>query len=180
MCCVRAVTCNKDIYRKFLSFSEENLNLLPACMEKCLTVSDPWHTCNAEILLFKKFYMDGEAAYEGRESQTKEEKEAQLKKQKLDADTINNIDYKNIENLKVLEKLEENEDLSFVMAPLCKLRNHCYQIAAASLRVDFNRAFLFDQCNLINRLIEDLKREELNDFIFQSLIDVLRALKKDR
>ena len=85
---------------------------------------------------------------------------------RLDSEQILNIDYKNIEKLKVLEKLEEEEDKSFVMAPLCKLRNHCYQIASACLSARFSQEFLLDNCKLIERIIMDLSEIEKNDFIF--------------
>ena len=66
----------------------------------------------------------------------------------------------------MLEKLEEKEDKSFLMAPLCKLRNYCYTIAASSFRSNFSQPFLLMQCNILSRIIEDLKKNELNDFIF--------------
>ena len=103
--------------------------MLPQCIEKCLIISDAWHTCTSEILLFKKLFTDGEKYYEGEEPELRAEREEQEKRLKrLDSEQIQNIDYKNIERLKMLEKLEEKEDKSFVMAPLCKLRNHCYTI----------------------------------------------------
>ena len=99
---------------------------------------------------------------------------------RLDSEQIQNIDYKNIERMKMLEKLEEKEDKSFLMAPICKLRNHCYTIVASSFRNNFSQEFLLVQCSVLSRIIEDLKKNDLNDFIFQNLIDVLRSLKKDR
>lgn len=77
-----------------------------------------------------------------------------------------NIDYKNIEKIKILEKLEEKEDKSFVMAPMCKLRNHCYNIATSCLAACFSQGFLLEQCKLIERIIMDLSENEKNDFIF--------------
>jgi len=82
--------------------------------------------------------------------------------------------------MKMLEKLEEKEDKSFVMAPLCKLRNHCYTVAAACMRSSFSQAFLFENCNILHRIIEDLKNDSMNDFILQNLVDILRSFKKDR
>ena len=66
------------------------------------------------------------------------------------------------------------------MAPVCKLRNHCYTIIASAFRSSFSQQFLLEQCHILSRLIEDLKKNDQNDFIFQNLIDVLRSLKKDR
>lgn len=65
------------------------------------------------------------------------------------------------------------------MAPLCKLRNHCYSIAASCMLNNFNQTFMLSQCKLLKRIIEDLKMDERNDFIFQSLLDILRTIKKD-
>lgn len=163
-----------------MSFSDENLNLLPACLEKCLEVSDSWHTCTSEILLFKKLFVEGEKYYEG-ESQTERENREILEKKlkRLDSNAILNIDYKNIEKLKMLEKLEEKEDKSFVMAPLCKLRNYCYSVATACFKSCFSQQYLIQQCNILQRIINDLKMDDLNDFIFQGLIELLRTLKKD-
>lgn len=99
---------------------------------------------------------------------------------RLDSDAIQNIDYKNIERLKMIEKLEEKEDKSFVMAPLCKLRNHCYSIAASCIRSSFSQDFLVKECQILRRTIDDLKRNKMNDFIFQNLMTLFRSLKKDR
>jgi hypothetical protein len=44
MSCVQRVTEQKEIFMLFLSFSKENLNLLPSCLEKCFSISDQWHT----------------------------------------------------------------------------------------------------------------------------------------
>ena len=40
--------------------------------------------------------------------------------------------------MKMLEKLEEREDKAFSMAPLCKLRSHCYSIAASCMLNGFS------------------------------------------
>ena len=179
--CVKQVTDSKDVFRSFLEFSQENLELLPACLDKCFNLSDQWHSCTSEILLFKKLFIDGEKFYEGEDPEDKEKREALEKKMKrLDSDAILNIDYKNIERLKMLEKLEEKEDKSFVMAPLCKLRNHCYAIAASCFRNCFSQQFLLENCSILERLVADLQMDSMNDFIYLNLIDVLRQLKKDR
>ena len=94
----------------------------------------------------------------------REENERKLKR--LDSDLIQNIDYKNIERLTVQESLEDKEDMSFIMAPLCKLRNHCYTIAASCFKSCFSQQFLLNDCNLLYRIVEDLKMNNLNDFIF--------------
>ena len=79
----------------------------------------------------------------------------------------------------MLEKLEEREDKCFTMAPLCKLRNHCYSIATSFIRNGFNQQFLFEECKLLKRVIDDLMMDEKNDYIFQSLLEIIRAIKKD-
>ena len=83
-------------------------------------------------------FIDGEKHYEGEnvsDRQVRLAKEQMMKR--LDSDQILNIDYKNIEKMKKLEKLEEREGKSFTMAPLCKLRNNCYMIAASCMRNSF-------------------------------------------
>ena len=145
MSCLQRITEQKDVFMLFLSFSKDNLNLLPACLQKCFSISDQWHTCTSEILLFKKLFKDGEMRYNGQDAKTIEKREADKKKNKrLDSDAIQNIDYKNIERLKQLEKLEEKEDKSFIMAPLCKLRNYCYQISVSCIRARFSQKFLLE------------------------------------
>lgn len=73
LCCIKQVTEHKQIFREFLSFSDENLNLLPACLEKCFEISDQWHTCTSEILLFKKLFSDGERHYNYEDDKIREE-----------------------------------------------------------------------------------------------------------
>ena len=68
MSCIKRVTEQKDVFRLFLSFSEENLNLLPACLEKCFSISDMWYTCTSEILLHKKLFKDGQRRYNGEDA----------------------------------------------------------------------------------------------------------------
>lgn len=80
----------------------------------------------------------------------------------------------------MIEKLEEKEDKSFVMAPLCKLRNYCYSVAASCFRSSFNQEFLVRDCQVLQRTLEDLQRDSMNDFIFQNLMTLLKSLKKDR
>ena len=79
----------------------------------------------------------------------------------------------------MLEKLEEKEDKSFVMAPLCKMRNHCYTIAASCMINSFSDDYIMSHCNIMNRLIYDLQQNGMNDFIFINLIDMLRSFKKN-
>ena len=68
MSCVKRVSEIKDVFRLFLSFSQENLNLLPACLEKCFLISDNWYLCTSEINLFKKLFKDGERRYYGEDT----------------------------------------------------------------------------------------------------------------
>ena len=136
---IRQIANSKPIFRQFLSHSEENLNLLPSCLKKCLTESDEWHTCTTDLLLFKKIFNHGSNLYDkSHGNELDQSKVEQLPKNKpLDVEQILNIDYKNIEKLKTLEMLEQKEDLSFVMNPLCKIRSHCYFIAASCFNLGF-------------------------------------------
>ena len=69
--CIRQVTYQKLNFRDFLSRSDEICNLLPACLEKCFSISDVWHTCTSEILIFKKLFVDGENHYEGEKAEAR-------------------------------------------------------------------------------------------------------------
>ena len=75
--------------------------------------------------------------------------------------------------------LEQKEDLSFVMHPLCKIRTHCYFIAAACISNGFEVDFLLKDCDILGRLIADMKQDHYNDYIFQYLILFMQALSKD-
>ena len=44
---------------------------------------------------------------------------------------------------------------------------------------NFNRQFVFQDCKLLQRIIDDLKMDDKNDFIFDSLLNILRTIKKD-
>lgn len=63
--CIKEIAYKKQTFRQFLQFGEENINLLPACLQKCFAISDSWHTCTSELILFEKLFVDGEKHYEG-------------------------------------------------------------------------------------------------------------------
>ena len=53
---IKQIANSKQTFRQFLSFSQENLMLLPQCLKKCFLESDEWHTCTTDLLLFKKIF----------------------------------------------------------------------------------------------------------------------------
>ena len=163
-----------------MSFSEENLNLLPQCLKKCFLGSDEWHTCTTDLLLFKKIFNSGCNIHDKAQGLEPDPAKMEPASEKLlDAEQILNIDFKNIEKLKTLEMLEQKEDLSFVMHPLCKIRSHCYFTAAACISNGFQVDFLLKDCEILSRLMADLKQDTYNDYIFQYLILFMQALAKD-
>lgn len=136
------MTKQKENFRTFLSFGEDNLTLLPACLQKCFEVSDSWWTCTSEILLYKKLFVDDEKQFNkdgSATAQNSDESFIHAKQKLLDSNQIINIDYKNIESIKTFEQLEQREDKSFSMAPLCKLRSYCYSIASSCLANFFSQ-----------------------------------------
>ena len=61
---------------------------------------------------------------------------------------------------------EEEETISVKMAALCKVRNHCYFTAAGFFKCNFKVEYLLNQCRILDRLIKDLFRDDINDYIF--------------
>ena len=109
--------------------------------------------------MFKKIFNHGSNLYDkahGNELDPAKAENDQSKKP-LNAEQILNIDFKNIDKLKTLEMLEQKEDLSFVMHPLCKIRSHCYLTAAACFNSGFQTDFLLTDCGILGRMIADLK-----------------------
>lgn len=156
------------------------MNLLPQCLKKCFLGSDEWHTCTTDLLLFKKIFNSGCNIHDKAQGLEPDPAKMEPASEKLlDAEQILNIDFKNIEKLKTLEMLEQKEDLSFVMHPLCKIRSHCYFTAAACISNGFQVDFLLKDCEILSRLMADLKQDTYNDYIFQYLILFMQALAKD-
>ena len=177
---IKQIANSKQTFRQFLSFSQENLMLLPQCLKKCFLESDEWHTCTTDLLLFKKIFNSGSSTQDRGQSLDQDPTKLGTASEKLlDAEQILNIDFKNIEKLKTLEMLEQKEDLSFVMHPLCKIRTHCYFTAAACISNGFEVDFLLNECEILARLLADLRQDSINDYIFQYLILFMQALAKD-
>lgn len=65
------------------------------------------------------------------------------------------------------------------MASIVKVRNNLYYTIVGCFKSAFSVDFLINDCNLLKRLVEDLKRDDLNDYIFQHLIMCLQSLIKD-
>jgi len=62
--------------------------------------------------------------------------------------------------------LEQKEDHSIKMASIVKVRNNLYYTIVGCFKSAFSVDFLINDCNLLKRLVEDLKRDDLNDYIF--------------
>ena len=100
-----------------------------------------------------------------------------MKKQK-DIEQIMNMNYKNIGELQTMDFINSQNDLSIKMAAKCKIRSHAMFTAAACVRLGFSIEYLVEEGRLIHRVLQDLKMDNLNDYIYQSLIQVLQSCRK--
>ena len=76
------------------------------------------------------------------------------------------MDYKNVESFKALELLEQQEDMSIKMASVVKIRNNVYYMAVGCFKARFQVDFMVDECGLLDRMMSDLERDSINDYIF--------------
>lgn len=97
-----------------------------------------------------------------------------------DTATIMNLNFENVENFKAKEILESQNDLSIKMFPEVKIRNHLYYTVVGCLKAQFQVDFLLRECDLINCLVNDLQRDDLNDYLFQHIILCMQALQKNQ
>jgi hypothetical protein len=65
------------------------------------------------------------------------------------------------------------------MASIVKIRNNLYYTIVGCFKSGFSLEFLLNDCALLSRLVGDLQRDNLNDYIFQHLIMCLQSLMKD-
>lgn len=155
--------------------SKECQQLLPACIKKCLDLSDKWHESTKEIHLYKVIFAKLTLTEEG-----KQKIESELKqKRQNDIQTIINMKFNNVCELKNIEFLESQRDVSVKMAPKCKIRNYCLFTAASCLRNGVGTQFLLADCNLMSNILNDLRKDHLNDYIFLALIKVLESSRKN-
>ena len=133
-------------------------------IKRVFLISDDWHTSTRELLRFNKIFNANEAKPQTQRLQTQE---------------ILQLDHENVENFKALELLEKQEDMSIRMAPVVRIRNCALYIALGCFRSRFCTEFLIDECGLIERLISDLERDSINDYLFQHLMLLLQSLQKD-
>ena len=68
--------------------------------------------------------------------------------------------------------------MSIRMAPIVKIRNNIYFIAVGCFKALYEIDFMLDTCDLLQRLIEDLQKDNINDYLFQHLILMIQALHK--
>ena len=78
-----------------------------------------------------------------------------------------------------MEIEESKEDRSIKMAAVVKLRNNLYYTIVGCFKAGFSIPFILKECNLLARLVQDLQRDALNDYLFQHLIMCLQSLMKD-
>jgi len=107
--------------------------LLPACIKKCLELSDKWHESTKEIHLYKVIFGKLTLTEEGKQKLEIEMKQ----KRQNDIQRIMNMKFNDINELKNIEFLESQRDVSVKMATKCKIRNYCLFTAASCLRNGF-------------------------------------------
>ena len=69
--------------------------------------------------------------------------------------------------------------MSIRMASIVKIRNNIYYTVVGCFKANFKIEFLLQNCNLVKRLMDDLQRDNLNDYLFQHLILCLQSFQKD-
>ena len=69
------------------------------------------------------------------------------------------------EGLKVFEENNESR--------LGKIRKHVYFIIARAIKFGIDTKFFVEDCQLVNKLIKDLSRQNNNDFIFSNVLMVV-------
>jgi hypothetical protein len=144
----------KKTFREFLAFSSVNCDLLTECIERVCKISDRWFEYTTELLRFKKIL------------EADSDKPVVNKDQKLSSKAILDLNHENIENFKAIELLEGKEDRSIKMASIVKIRNNIYYTIVGCFKSSFSIEFLLQNCNLLQRLVGDLQRDSLNDYIF--------------
>ena len=136
------------------------------CIQRVFKISDDWFKCTGELLRFKKI-LDTDAS------------KPMIKDSRLSSKAILELNHENIENYKAIEILEGKEDRSIKMASIVKIRNNLYYTIVGCFKSAFSIDFLLNDCSLLTRLVGDLQRDNLNDYIFQHLIMCLQSLMKD-
>lgn len=163
---IKQLANTKATFKEFLNHSEVNRSLLLQCLKRCFALSDNWHECTNELLRFNKIFHAKETA-------------KQQRVKRLETQAILQIDFKNVESYKALELLENQEDMSIRMAPIVKIRNNIYFTAVGCFKALFEIDFFLDTCDILTRLIDDLQKDSINDYLFQHLVLMIQALHKE-
>jgi len=139
-----------------LEYSEENRTLLPKVLKRCFLLSDAWHQSTRELLRFNKIFNSND--------------NQKRQPHKLDSQDILKLNFENVESFKALELLEQQEDMAVRMAPIVKIRNNVLYTAVGCFKARFMTDYLIEECALLERLVSDLERDSINDYLFQHLI----------
>lgn len=62
------------------------------------------------------------------------------------------------------------------MAPIVKIRNNVLYTAVGCFKARFMTEYLIEECALLDRLVSDLERDSINDYLFQHLILLMQSL----
>ncbi len=103
--------------------------------------------------------------------------ELNMKKQR-DIEKIMNMSYKNIDELKEIDSIDSQNDLSIKMAAFCKIRSHVLYTAASCLKHGFEINYMIRDCQLMTRVLSDFSKDNLNDYIYIALLKVLQSSRK--
>lgn len=58
-----------------------------------------------------------------------------------------------------------------------KIRNSIYYITARAIKFGIDAKYLLEECKLIERIIDDLKHQDENQFMFQNILLIIQNLK---
>lgn len=84
----------------------------------------------------------------------------------MNSKAILELNHENIDSFKASELLEGKEDRSIKMAPIVKIRNNIYYTVVGCFKSGFSIEFILKNCSLLKRLVGDLQKDKLNDYIF--------------
>jgi hypothetical protein len=77
------------------------------------------------------------------------------------------LDYANVDAAKALANvIEVTESFNIQMAPMCKIRNNVYHLIKMCFNVKFEPEWWVDSCDLFTNMLNDFKKDPVNDYIF--------------
>ena len=65
------------------------------------------------------------------------------------------------------------------MAPMCKIRTNCYHLIKMCFKFQFQPETWIERCHIFEAMISDLRRDDINDFIFNNLTLCFVSIQRD-